>query len=116
MRRAPLIITVLCVLLAAAWYGLHFIPADFLSSVEADFVELPLDDHELEAWLQSLPGVWHGSVRRLPNGLLTRLQVTIGRTHSGWKQPAFPDLDGKCAELGYRGQVAPFRDEQETPP
>ena len=110
MRRAPVIVAILTVVLAGAWYGLHFISADFLYVVEAEFAEVPPDDRELEEWVRAQPGVWKVFTDRRPSGPLTRLVVTIGTTRNGWGAPAFPDLNGRCVVLGYRGQVRQFRD------
>jgi hypothetical protein len=105
-------VVVLVALAAAAWYGLSLIPVDFSYAVEAEFAEVPPDDHQLQEWLRTQPGVWHASVQRRPSGPRTRVVVLLGITRDGWRRPPFPDLDGKCAALGYRGPAGPFCDQE----
>lgn len=68
-------------------------------------------DKALEQWVQVQAGVWRVFVERQRVGPRWRLVVTVGMTQNQWYEPPFPDLSGKCAELGYRGQQGPFRDQ-----
>jgi len=104
-------VTILLLFGTAAWFALHFVPIDFSYGVETDFVEVPTSDAELQKWLQGQPGVWKAWVERQRVEPRWRILVTIGMTQNGWRDPPFPDLAGKCAELGYRGQQRPFQDQ-----
>ena len=110
MWRLVFITVTLSAVLAALWCGLHFVPADFAYTVEAEFAAVPADDERLEEWLRSQPGFYLAHVERQPIGNRWRLVVTFGMSRDGWGHPPLPDLEGKCAELGYRGQGARFRD------
>jgi hypothetical protein len=113
MRRLAIGLNAVAILslIVAAWYGLHSIPADFIYGVEAEFDGVPENDAALEQWTQSQPRVWRAFVEREQVGARTRITVTVGMTQNGWGEPPFPDLTTKCAELGYRGQQGPFRDQ-----
>jgi hypothetical protein len=110
MRRLVSVTVILGAALAAAWWGLHFVPADLAYEVEAEFTALPANDGPLEDWLRNRPGVYLAHVQRQPVRGSWRLVVVFGMTRNGWGRPPLPDLEGKCAELGYRGQKGRFRD------
>src|SRR5262249_32657727 len=110
-----IVASVLCLLAAAAWVGLRFIPASFGYAVEAElvsFASLPADDHRLEEWLRAQPGVVPHTVhvRREPARHPNRLVVIFTMVRDGWGRPPFPDLEAACDELGYAGRVGRFRD------
>jgi hypothetical protein len=110
MRRVLLVLVGVTAVLGAGWYGLHFVPADSIYEVETEFAGVPRDDHELEGWVRAQPGVWKANVARGESEKRTRLTLIVGITQNGWGRPPIPDLEGKCTELGYRGQSGPFRD------
>jgi hypothetical protein len=110
-RSVAIIFVLLSLLVPTAWYGLHFVPADFSYSVATEFDEVPPSDAALEKWLQGQPGVFRAWVERQSVAPRSGVVVTVGMTHNSWGDPPFPDLAGKCAELGYRGQQGPFRDQ-----
>jgi hypothetical protein len=83
MKRLAIAGAILLVFVTAGWYGLHFVPADFIYGVEAEFQDLPQDDTALEGWLQQQPSVWRAHVERQPSKTRCRLVVTLGMTRDG---------------------------------
>jgi hypothetical protein len=98
-------------LVAGAWVGLHFIPASVGYTVEAEFASLPADDHELEAWLKTEPGVVPHTVYVWRKKAAPKVVVVdFTMVKSEWGSPPFPDLEAACERLGYRGRVGKFKD------
>src|SRR5262249_23677898 len=110
MRRLIWVILGLLAVLAAAGYGLHFVPADFGYELEADFTDLPRDDGALEGWLRNQPGIYYAWIERNPIGGQWGRVVSFGTPRDSGGRPPLPDLESKCAELGYQGQKGRFRD------
>src|SRR5262245_42124994 len=93
------------------WYAVHYVPADFPYRVEREVDEGTPTDVGLEQWMQAQAGVWRAGGKRRASGARWQLVVIVGMTQNQLHEPPFPDLDAKCAELGYRGQQGPFRDQ-----
>lgn len=91
------------------WAFRQFVPASFHFCLEGKFQTMPADDNKLMAWLGTQPGVvpHQVHVRRFEGGIVEVgfIQVTT-LAHN----PPLPDLDSKCAELGYKGPDGPFHD------
>lgn len=91
------------------WFE-HHVPISFVFCVEARFDKLPKDDDLLVEWLKTQPGVVPHTVyaqRIGEKGSL--LEVYLIQSTSVSRHPPFPDLDAKCAELGYERPDAAFR-------
>lgn len=89
----------------------HNAPVSFLYCVEATFDGLPKNDDPLLEWLKVQRGVVPDTVhiRRIET---ERDKLEVGfiqvRTIAG--EPPLPNLEMKCAELGYKGPNGHFRD------
>lgn len=112
LRRWSLGLALSAAVLYAGWWALCewvFYPS-LGYHVEAEFAEAPPDDEALRAWLRRQPGAAVAHVTRAPSGPVTRVRVLLIMSRNLHGRPPLPDFDRGCAELGYRGQVAPFRD------
>jgi hypothetical protein len=97
-------------LLYAGWWSLceWYLFASIGYEVETEFAELPPDDVALEAWLKQQPGVAVVGVSRAESRKAVRINLIMSQNLH--YRPRFPDVEKACEELGYRGQIAPFRD------
>ena len=110
--RGLLVAATVGALVYAGWWALcewaFFASVGY--NVEAEFAKVPPDDEALRAWLRSQPGVAVVGVNRTNSGRTTRIQALVITGQNFHYKPPFPDIERGCAELGYRGRVAPFRD------
>jgi hypothetical protein len=93
------------------WLVAQNISASLSYCVEATFRELPDNDEALVEWLKTQPGIVPNTVHARRFGP-ERVELEVGfiqvRTMSG--HPPFPNLEAKCAELGYLDPNGPFLD------
>jgi hypothetical protein len=82
---------------------------------DARFETMPPGDEALEQWLRAQPGVVKHTIwiNRLGEDKKT-LEVSFIRSQNMAGHPPIPDLDTKCAELGYTKPDSPFRPCPET--
>ena len=100
---------VAALLYAGRWYLCESVLyASIGYEIEAEFTELPPDDAALEAWLRRQPGVTVVGIQR--KGVGKTLDVAVIMSQNLHHKPPLPDVEKACAEFGYRGQAAPFRD------
>jgi hypothetical protein len=109
MRHALIGIACISAFGAAGWFALHWLPADSIYDLVAEFSSVPTDDAALATWIQAQPNVYRAFVNRERIGNQWRVEVTFGITHNGWG-PAVPNLDLAAANLGYRDPSGKFRD------
>jgi hypothetical protein len=107
---------VVAVAAVAAFVGIrhwprHWVHASCGYCVEARFGSLPPDDEPLREWLRAQPGVVPDtvSVRRFGRGG-RRLEIVFIHVRNLAGEPPLPDLNARCAGVGYAKPDAPFRD------
>lgn len=94
-----------------AFAGLAYLASGMLKpsvghAVCAEFASMPQDDLNLEQWLRAQPGVAKHTVRVTRGGQT----LEVFYIFDGTRWHAQPNLQEQCGTLGYRGQVAPFRE------
>ncbi|MBL9150323.1 MAG: hypothetical protein JNM94_16665 [Phycisphaerae bacterium] len=100
------VVVVLAILLAvAAWMGFDRFRPSVDYAFCATFSALPETDSELIVSLQAERNVVPASVAVTREGNALRVAFTMTKRIS---EPV-PDLDARCAEIGYAGQSEPFR-------
>jgi hypothetical protein len=109
-RRAGQVIVVVVVLAillaAAAWIGFDRLRPSVGYGFCATFSTLPETDDELIVSLKAEPNVVPHTVSVTRDGNDLHVSFIMTKRIS---EPV-PDLDARCAEIGYAGQAAPFRD------
>lgn len=93
---------------AVCWRAVGFVRPSVGYALCAEFTTLPSDDAALEQWLRDQPDVVGHTVRVERSGATLSLFWIMSQDFLG--DGRLPHVDAKCAELGYAGQVAPFRD------
>lgn len=79
--------------------------------VEATFQELPENDEPLAEWVKSQRGIVAHTVHIRRFGTHgDELEVGFIQVRTIAGDPPFPELEEKCAELGYKQPSGPFRD------
>ena len=85
-----------------------FIPKSTVYAVQARFNSLPSNDQQLQLWLKDQPGIVPNTVHATRKDKI--LEVSFIQVRNGLGQPAFPKLEAKTKELGYRGSAVMFTD------
>jgi hypothetical protein len=101
----------LALVAGAMWLTSRYVSISRIYCVETTFGELPEDDELLVQWLGDQPGVVGRTVHTQRIGT-SPVQLQVGfiqvRTMAG--EPPFPNLEARCAALGYRDPTGPFVD------
>ena len=103
-------VVALVVILAGVQVVRKNMHGSFGYAVESQFAQLPADDSQLTAWIQSRPGIVAHTVhveRVGENEKTIRVFFIQSRNLAG--EPPFPDLDGACSRFGYSSPVYKFR-------
>ncbi|MFO0905211.1 MAG: hypothetical protein U0939_19545 [Pirellulales bacterium] len=91
--------------------GTTCIPVSFCYCVNSSFTRLPENDSQLIEWLKEQPNVVAHTVQVRRYGAESRqLEVAFIQVRTALGQPRFPDLAGKCSELGYLSDGVGFSD------
>lgn len=82
----------------------HFVYASFNYCVEAEFAAFPPDDKQLCSWTKSQPGVVSHTVSVCRVGAERKtLRIMFVQVRNTAGDPPFPDFEGRCGDLEYRG-------------
>jgi hypothetical protein len=99
-------LSVLVALACLAYLASGMLKPSVGHAVCAEFASMPQDDLNLEQWLRAQPGVAKHTVRVTRGGQT----LEVFYIFNGTRWHAQPNLQEQCGTLGYRGQVAPFRE------
>jgi hypothetical protein len=99
------------VILATVLVARRTLHASLGYTVESQFAQLPPNDSQLTAWIQSQPGILARTVhveRVGSDGKTIRVFFLQSRNLAG--EPPLPDLDTACNRVGSAAPVHGFRD------
>ena len=94
------IVLAICIFAVLSVVAVSFRPLGVVYLVEANYRTTPNSDENLRAWFIEQPGVVENSVfiTRYENG---KFEVLVNVNQNWWRLPPFPDVETRCAELGY---------------